>query len=242
MAAGEGGQKDLREEAEVLLSKARQLRLEIGDQNHSDNSKSSSLDASRRDQVSSPWLVNSVEEGEGYRLHIDIGREEGTWMERRWGASGRRIPLSVDVKFLKKAASEVESAKMVKDNFGGKSSESCVIATARAARLRDGFEKMDCNGGCYRIDSARGKSTVRFYLEVDGTKEDQGYGDVSVPAGLLYFSLPCFGGGISQLSSKEGIVTVRQLGWNTGWRREESRIVGTFYAKPIETARKKDRF
>jgi hypothetical protein len=32
------------------------------------------------------------------------------------------------------------------------------------------------------------------------------------------------------LSTKEGIVTVKQIGWHTGWRREESRILGTFRA------------
>ena len=68
------------------------------------------------------------------------------------------------------------------------------------------------------------------------------YSDVFVPKGNLYFSLPCFGGKISQLSSKEGPVTIRQVGWNTGWRREESRIVGIFRAVPIADAMRKDGF
>ena len=66
--------------------------------------------------------------------------------------------------------------------------------------------------------------------------------DIYVPKGCLYFSLPCFGGKISQLSTKEGPVTIRQVGWNTGWRREESRIVGTFKAVPIEDAKRRDGF
>ena len=65
--------------------------------------------------------------------------------------------------------------------------------------------------------------------------------DVSIPEGCLYFSLPCFGG-VSNLSTKEGIVSVRQMGWHTGWRREESRIIGTVYASPIEIAIKRDKF
>ena len=30
------------------------------------------------------------------------------------------------------------------------------------------------------------------------------------------------------ISTKEGTVTVKQIGWHTGWRREESRILGMF--------------
>ena len=68
------------------------------------------------------------------------------------------------------------------------------------------------------------------------------YSDIFVPNGCLYFSLPCFGNSISQLSTREGPVTVRQIGWHTGWRREESRIVGTFRAVPIEKAQARDGF
>ena len=170
MAQGADGHQSLREEASALLSKARQLRMEIGD----DGSPTST--GSERKGVSQ-WLVDSEEnEGVGYRLYIDIGREGGTWMDRRWGASGRRIPFSVDVKFLTEFASKQEADKMVKDNFGGKSSKPSVLTVAKSARLRGGFDGMKCHGGCYRIDAARGQYTVRFYLEVDGTKDDQGYG------------------------------------------------------------------
>jgi hypothetical protein len=44
------------------------------------------------------------------------------------------------------------------------------------------------------------------------------------------------------MSTKEGIVTVREMGWHTGWRREESRIVGVVRAIPIERARRRDGF
>ena len=34
-----------------------------------------------------------------YRQYNDIGREDGTWMDPKWGASGRRIEFTVDVCF-----------------------------------------------------------------------------------------------------------------------------------------------
>eukprot|EP00555_Chaetoceros_dichaeta_P005596 CAMPEP_0198258498 /NCGR_PEP_ID=MMETSP1447-20131203/7906_1 /TAXON_ID=420782 /ORGANISM="Chaetoceros dichaeta, Strain CCMP1751" /LENGTH=126 /DNA_ID=CAMNT_0043945633 /DNA_START=166 /DNA_END=543 /DNA_ORIENTATION=- len=126
---------------------------------------------------------------------------------------------------------------MVNDNKSGKSSIVRIIDSAPTARLRGGFDKMDCGGGGYRVDGASGgggakrysSSTVRFYIQVDGLPPRHGgsnlYGGISIPEGRLYFLLPCFGSGVGQLSTKEGIVTVRQTGWHTGWRREESRIV-----------------
>jgi hypothetical protein len=104
---------------------------------------------------------------------------------------------------------------------------------------------MTCCGGGYRIDvgGANGQSVVRFFVETEGTPETgSSYGDISVPKGPLYFSIPCFGNSVANLSIKESPVTVRQIGWHTGWRREESRIVGTFRAKKIEEARIVDKY
>ena len=125
-------------------------------------------------------------------------------------------------------ANEEERGRMGKDNFGGTSSDVWVLRTAPVARLRNGFDEMKIHGGAYRTNAARrnGGSTARFYILVDGTPKGSSYGDVFIPKGNLYFSLPSFSG-VSQLSKKEGLVTVRQLGWHTGWRREASRMVCT---------------
>jgi len=193
-----------------------------------------------------------------YRLYIDIGREEGTWMDKRWGASGERIEFTLDVSFLVKdkddcnvdnsLADEQVTRCMVKDNLAGDSSPVRRFVTARSARLRQGFYKMPCRGGGYRIDLVKNlnkSSTIRFYVDVEGTNdkgEDNTFGDISIPKGNLFFSLPCFGNSVKQLSLKEGIVTMRAIGWNTGWRREESRIVGVFRAIELSKAKKRDIF
>ena len=66
------------------------------------------------------------------------------------------------------------------------------LESAPNARLRKGFDAMKCHGGAYRLDSASGAdSTARFHVLVEGT-DDRAYGDVSVPKGYLYFSLPSF--------------------------------------------------
>jgi hypothetical protein len=259
----------LRNQAQNLLDEAERLRQEIKRQQHhqyrqlkpllsavnstiSENNEVKSpgeITTRMTNSISLPWSVECQgdDEGEDYRLYVDVGREEGTWMDARWGASGKRIPFALDVKLLSRELADDESMavkNMVKNNrMEKKSSKVFALKTAPYARLRDGFDRMQCYGGAYHMDMANnGRYTLRLMVEVEGTKADQDYmyGDVSIPKGYLYFSLPCFGGRIDQLSTKEGPVTVRQIGWHTGWRREENRILGVFRAKTIKDAQRKD--
>ena len=263
----------LKAEAEVLKAKADKLRLEIeedtkekqkkqqlkGNSNNNNNVESS-LDTDATTAVAtndvvattallSPWAVVStgpkVEGDQDYRLYVDIGREDGTWMDPRWGASGKRIEFALDINlFFNRLAAPEMANKMIQDNNVGKSSQVFALETAQFARLRNGFDRMECKGGAYRIDVGKsGRRTIRMVVEVEGTiKADQSYiyGDVSIPVGCLYFSLPCFGSGLNNLSIKEGVASVRQVGWHTGWRREESRICGVFTAKSLLEAKRKD--
>lgn len=240
-----------REEAEQWLAESRALREEI---EKSENHKASSRNTKeQKSTLSSKWSVIPPEQEDGecgveYRLYVDIGRELGTWMDPRWGASGRRIEFTLDVRFLPKqlASADTAAKKMVDDNKGGKKSPTYALQSAPFARLRSGFDQIKCTGGAYRIDKGKpGQSdTLRFYIMTEGTPEndDSSYGDIFIPSGGMYFSIPCFGS-VNQLSSKgEMPVTIRQMGWHTGWRREESRIVGIFKAVPVDQARKKDGF
>ena len=228
--------QDLMDRADRLRQQAQDIRSSLP----ADLTIVTTLDLIPR--YESEWTVKSSEKGTGYRLYLDIGRDPGTWMDPRWGASGKRIELSLDVVlYADKVASTTIQAKMVKDNFAGKSTPVYQLESAQSARLRNGFDRMKCNGGGYRIDMANDGQTARFFIEVEG-KEGAEYGDISIPKGCLYFSLPCFGQGANQLSSREGLISVRQVGWHTGFRREESRIIGSFRASPIEKATKQDKF
>lgn len=176
---------DLKTEAAQLLEKVRLLR--------------ESLPAEREKKTpefrvkrTSPWTVpDSDIPGVGYRLYIDVGREEGSWMDQRWGASGKRIEFSVDVKFLlNRIANQTIVDRMVKDNFGGSSSPTYELQTSPMARLRSGFDEMACHGGGYRMDTGRnGAGTVRFHILVDGTPEtESSYGYVSNGMTLVLLS------------------------------------------------------
>jgi hypothetical protein len=239
--------ESLKDEAERLLAQARALRAGLPPESEKKAATATTTNYNPPTPALSPWTVPPDQEdstGVDYRLDIDIGRESGTWMDPRWGASGKRIELTLDVRFAAAAlAGEEVKELMVKDNFGGKSSPVYILQTAENARLRNGYDKMKCFGGGYRIDTDAKNAVARFYVRLEGTPaESSSYGDVSIPAGCLYFSIPVFGGSISNLSSKEGLITVRQVGWHTGWRREESRIVGTFRAKGMQDAKRRDKF
>lgn len=236
------------QQAQDLLEKARKLRQEI-DEASRDGATKKAAATSRTKQattfkaVSSPWsLVNQDSDVTSYRFYIDIGREEGTWMEARWGASGQRIEFSLDVAFTTEAVNRTVADQMVQDNRGrGRTSKSPVyrLDVAPFARLRGGFDRMKCEPGAYRLDTSnnRGQKTLRIFFYTEGKT----MGDVSVPEkNNLYISLPVLAD--SSLSRKEGIVSVRQFGWHTGLYRQESRIVGVVKAAPLKEARANDGF
>jgi len=116
-----------REEAERYLEKARALRQQVSFNTSTANKKDATNATATTSSTKSPWNVDPPTAPPGaadYRLYVDIGREDGTWMDPRWGASGRRMELSLDVRFgssLERASPEIAS-RMVQDNFGGRSS------------------------------------------------------------------------------------------------------------------------
>jgi len=253
MASDDNGvSSDVGKEVQELLARAKAIR----DSLPTEEPKPSTTKAPTPSKLEMETDSDSETSSIGYRLYIDIGREDGTWMDPTWGRSGKRIEGSIDISFQLPVENSEEDTtlagqdiidQMVKDNLSGKSTVVRNLQSSNA-RLRGGFDKMVCNGGGYRIDIGKdnnrsASSTTRFFIDVAGTEESgSSYGDIFIPEGSIYFSLPCFVNSVKQLSSKEGIITVRQFGWHTGWRREESRIIGVFRAVPLEKAKKRDRY
>ena len=243
-------------EADRLLAKAKAIRESLPQTSSTDKISSSSN--SIQDKIISEFsLPNKLENS--FRLYIDVGREKGTWMDPRWGASGRRIECTIDASFAiqqqqslleeddkTQLVSEDIAAGLMKTvtNKSSQVSQVYKLQTAPYARLRGGFDKMSIldAGFCIESTPSASSSTLRFCIDVSGTKD----GDVSIPEGKLYFALPYFGQSkdtnTMALSTKEGTITVKQMGWNTGWRREESRILGIFRAVQLDKAKARDKF
>ena len=162
------------EEAQELLEKARQLREEIKQREQekesllsskvngsisreatTPNDRKGATATTTADTTASKWNVPATQQGVndigntdniGYRLYVNIGREDGTWMEPRWGASGKRIEFTLDVQLTKEVEpkSSIKRNYMVQDNMAGQSSDIYQVRTAKAARLRNGFDQMNC--------------------------------------------------------------------------------------------------
>ena len=138
-----------KKEAEKYLAKARVLREGLPPDQQINAKQEEAV--STTTSSSSPWNVVSDVDGVDYRLQVDIGREEGSWMDPRWGASGRRIEFSLDVRFAttvvekNREAAASRRRMMVQDNLGGQSSEVFLLETATNARLRNGFDRMKCD-------------------------------------------------------------------------------------------------
>lgn len=166
----EGSNSKYKDEAAELLQRAREIRASLPAGTQEMAQVGETTPSAPR---ASPWTVPVAEHsGVGYRIYVDIGREDGTWMDPRWGASRNRIEFSMDAKLLLETlANETVVNRMVKDNFGGRSSAVYELESSPYARLRSGFDRMACHGGGYRIDSGRNGATVRFYVGVDGTPE-----------------------------------------------------------------------
>ena len=251
----DGGDNASIAEAERLLAKAKALRESLPTSSAAPNANVI------QGKIASDFSLSENQSDNSFRLYLDIGREKGTWMDPRWGASGRRIECTLDVSFAKDEQQNDDASpspeqqqllasetadRLLKTVTNTKSSLSPVykLQTAPYARLRGGFDKMAIQEGGFCIEStpSASSSTLRFCISVAGTKD----GDVIIPEGLIYFALPYFGIQSSTntmaLSTKEGTITVKQMGWNTGWRREESRILGVFRAVPLEKAKTRYKF
>lgn len=247
------------QQAERLLARAKSIREDL-DAAVSSNSSNQLDEGNSSTKIKSEFSLASGSNNNSYRIYLDIGREPGTWMDPRWGASGKRIECTLDIDFTqqqgedKECSSEEIASALIKTVTTKTSKLSPVFKLQHApfARLRSGFDKMKIDDGGYCIESGLKSSTLRFCLSVSGTGgSSASYGDISIPEGKLYFALPYFGtvqgdgsnnSPSMSISKKEGTICVKQMGWHTGWRREESRILGVFRAVPLEEARRRDKF
>ncbi|KAK1738997.1 hypothetical protein QTG54_010313 [Skeletonema marinoi] len=208
-------------EAERLLAKAKAIREELGTDAEKQQQQSGEVQSPL--QIQSEFCLPATSSNNNYRLYLDVGREPGTWMDPRWGASGRRIECTIDVSFSsvddapeEEVWEEITSGLKTVTSKSSKVSPVFKLQHAPFARLRSGFDKMKIEEGGYCIESASKSSTIGFVsLQSDGS---------------------------ISISKKEGTICVKQFGWNTGWRREESRILGVFRAVPLEEAKRRDKF
>ncbi|GMH83608.1 hypothetical protein TL16_g09654 [Triparma laevis f. inornata] len=117
-----------------------------------------------------------------WRLLLNVGREEGTWMPEDWGASGSRlaIPLLVDFEATR---SNLDDEMLVGRN-------SLLVSPASDATFinESGEQRLQVNPGGWSVEPPKeGKSpaVLRFWLDFGegGVKRD-----TTLPAGKVFFT------------------------------------------------------
>ncbi|CAM9298183.1 unnamed protein product [Ascophyllum nodosum] len=144
---------------------------------------------------------------------MDIGREKGTWMPPTWGASGRRVEVDLSIQFLAggELTAEMDSPFVDMTVKPGQWNVRPAAGSNRG-RTRNSANNLDMIS-----------DTCQFWVECSGFKR----GDVTIPAGKLFFAVPAWGGKLS----RKGLVTVRQRRF---FIREESLILGVFETERID--------
>jgi len=121
-----------------------------------------------------------------WKLSLDIGREEGTWMPKTWGVSGNRLILNMEIEFTQEQLYERE--EFLGGLGGARILKVCDNQMILAPTIREGIRKIECLEGGWRIgkgEGPKGTDILRFYLEVED-KISRENGDVYCPPGRIY--------------------------------------------------------
>lgn len=100
-------------------------------------------------------------QGSKWALDLDFGREKGTWMDAKWGASGRRVKRGLAIEFGRDGKiCEVEG-----HSFGLKQKLTGV------------------KGGEWKVEGAFPGEKVKFWVDQKGFSTEESGCDIDLPAG-----------------------------------------------------------
>ncbi|EKX40262.1 hypothetical protein GUITHDRAFT_75776 [Guillardia theta CCMP2712] len=142
--------------------------------------------------------------GTRWLLKLDIGREPGTWMDARWGASGQRVRVAIAVEMQRDG-----SVRPVEYQYG-------LLRTLTTPE-----------GSSFRVKGSFPNEVLEFSIRHGGLPESKTGCDVSLPEGEIFMSIGTLG---NKLGSR-GRMSIEQYRF---FVRRERRIVGTFTAERID--------
>ena len=107
--------------------------------------------------------------GSKWALDLDFGREKGTWMDAKWGASGRRVKRGLAVEFA--SGGKVKGVESY--TFGLKQ-------TLKGVK-----------GGEWKVEGAFPGEKVKFFVDHDGFTAEESGCDIDLPPGEVpFFTAP----------------------------------------------------
>jgi hypothetical protein len=127
-----------------------------------------------------------------WKLSLDIGREQGTWMPKDWGVSGNRLKLDFEFEFTDKQLYE-------REDFLGSLGDAKIVSVkdskmVLSPSLTEGTRDIPVKDGGWRVSKGKGpmgSDLLRFYVEIS-EEVSRKNGDVYCPAGRIYCSCGFF--------------------------------------------------
>lgn len=143
------------------------------------------------DTKRSPWSPAE------WRIQVNIGREEGTWMPETWAASGARLSFPMDVMVTSDYIVEKDSEY---DFMGGNSMRLTVLEdpTFVSSQGEQFIGIREEGAWKMQMPKQRGAAaTLRFWVDVEQAEDlSQGVGavrnDVALPAERIFFMSKCW--------------------------------------------------
>lgn len=147
--------------------------------------------ASTQDNMNhrSPWSPAE------WRIQVNIGREEGTYMPESWAASGARLFFPMDIMVTSDYKTEKDSEY---DFMGGNSMRLDVLEDPSFVNSQGEQFIGIREQGAWKLQMPRGTAaTLRFWIDVEQADElSLGVGalrnDVTLPAERIYFMSKCW--------------------------------------------------
>eukprot|EP00559_Dactyliosolen_fragilissimus_P003127 CAMPEP_0184867378 /NCGR_PEP_ID=MMETSP0580-20130426/26278_1 /TAXON_ID=1118495 /ORGANISM="Dactyliosolen fragilissimus" /LENGTH=452 /DNA_ID=CAMNT_0027367625 /DNA_START=152 /DNA_END=1510 /DNA_ORIENTATION=- len=149
-----------------------------------------SIISSRRKQTKRDMF--SLLDNTEWKLVLNIGRENGTWMPKTWGISGTRLLLNLEMEFTDEQLYD-------RDDFLGSMGGSKILKIKDnvlrvAPSISQGQRNVRAKNGGWRVvrgQGPQGTDMLRFYIELEEQISRSGE-DVYCPAGRIYCSCGYF--------------------------------------------------
>ena len=127
------------------------------------------------------------------RINVDVGREQGTWMDKDWAASGGRLVLPVNVVFTN---DRVDLGIPGEEGLGGRYCRKLEVLedTVTIVGPSGQVQVPVSDGGWATLPILnkkleQGERKLRFFLDFPiGAQRN----DVTIPSGRVFFSSSCF--------------------------------------------------
>jgi hypothetical protein len=130
--------------------------------------------------------ITSLLDSTRWKLMLNVGREQGTWMPKTWGISGERLLMNLEMEFSPELMYERED--FLNGVSGAKLLKVVHNELTLTPSMKEGSRRIRVKNGGWRValgEGPLGTDVLRFYLELQEQARHEG-SDVYCPAARIY--------------------------------------------------------